>query len=200
MGEAFVNHRIAIVLAASAVWLAAVGTCAAQDYRPPQAVYSGLPPYEIATIVRSLGLDPISRPVRQGAVYVLRALDEYDREMRVVVDARSGRVTSAVPVVPAGAWHEGPGMSDARVAPYERAAPPAPASSDAVDDEGLPPLDGPGPRVIRAPRDLDRAAAVVPARTPIPRPRPDLPASAPDTAKTSGIPGNADDTPVNGLW
>src|SRR5882724_8199936 len=35
----------------------------------------GLPPYEIVAVVRSTGLEPLTRPVRNGAVYALRALD-----------------------------------------------------------------------------------------------------------------------------
>ena len=54
----------------------------------------GLPPYEVITIVRSTGLDPLGPPMRRGPNYVLRATDEDDQEVRVVVDARSGDIVS----------------------------------------------------------------------------------------------------------
>src|SRR5260370_30805635 len=42
--------------------------------------------------VRRAGFEPISRPVQRGRVYVLFALDPYDIEVRLAVDAGSGRV------------------------------------------------------------------------------------------------------------
>lgn len=58
------------------------------------AYSSGLPPYEVLTIVRSMGFEPQSRPVRRGGVYVVRAFDDQDIPVRVIVDARSGRVVN----------------------------------------------------------------------------------------------------------
>jgi hypothetical protein len=51
-----------------------------------------LPPDEVLAIVRSNGLEPRSQPQRQGAAYALRALDPAHQEVRVTVDARSGRI------------------------------------------------------------------------------------------------------------
>ena len=59
---------------------------------------AALPPHEILTILRSTGLDPLGQPVRRGPNYVLRAIDERDREVSVVVSARSGDVLSVTPV------------------------------------------------------------------------------------------------------
>src|SRR5262252_9288386 len=56
-----------------------------------------LPPYEILTIVRSVGLLPTTPPMRAGATYFLRALDRHGRVMRVVVDGRFGEVLSVEP-------------------------------------------------------------------------------------------------------
>ncbi len=84
-----------LVYAALAV-LALTGPAAAQGYEP-----GALPPYEILTMLRSTGLDPIGQPVRRGANYVLRAIDDADREVRVVVSARSGGIVSVTPVAAA---------------------------------------------------------------------------------------------------
>ena len=58
------------------------------------AYSGGLPPYEVLTIVRSMGFDPQSRPIWRGGVYVVRAFDDQDIPVRVIVDARSGRVVN----------------------------------------------------------------------------------------------------------
>src|SRR6266446_3562709 len=58
-----------------------------------------LPPYEVAAIVRSTGLEPLGRPVRQGQAYAVRAIDDAGEEVRVIVDARLGRITKLVPLM-----------------------------------------------------------------------------------------------------
>ena len=58
-----------------------------------------MPPHEILTIVRSTGMEPVSRPIRQGPAYVLRALDPAGEEVRVIVDARRGRIVKVAPVM-----------------------------------------------------------------------------------------------------
>jgi hypothetical protein len=74
----------------------------AEPMRLAQAVeYGGLPPYEIVTIVRSAGLDPIDRPVRRGPHYVLHAIGQDDREVRVIVSARRGEIIRIVPIMSA---------------------------------------------------------------------------------------------------
>jgi hypothetical protein len=83
-----------------AVGLVAAVPAKADPIRIAQAAF---PPYEIMTIVRSTGLDPLSRPVLRGSAYFLRALDGYDREVRVVVDAQRGQILSVQPVVPVSA-------------------------------------------------------------------------------------------------
>jgi hypothetical protein len=66
---------------------------------------------QITANVRAAGLQPLSRPVLRGAVYYVRAINPARAEMRVAIDARSGRVLSATrvahepPAPPAG----GPG-------------------------------------------------------------------------------------------
>lgn len=51
-----------------------------------------LAPWEIIVEVQRSGFEPISRPVQRGPVYVLFALDDSDMDVKLTVDARSGRV------------------------------------------------------------------------------------------------------------
>jgi hypothetical protein len=53
---------------------------------------------QVAVNVRASGFTPLSRPALRGAVYYLRAKSRGNVEMRVAVDARTGRVLSATPV------------------------------------------------------------------------------------------------------
>lgn len=57
-----------------------------------------LAPPQIMMEVRRAGFEPISRPVQRGAVYVLSALDGDDIDVRLTVDARSGRLLSVANV------------------------------------------------------------------------------------------------------
>ena len=66
----------------------------------PPGYDAGVPPYEVLTIVRSMGLEPLTRPVRNGPAYALRAVDPSGQEVRVVVDARRGRVLHVSPLGP----------------------------------------------------------------------------------------------------
>ncbi|HEX5079119.1 MAG TPA: hypothetical protein VFV80_08190 [Geminicoccaceae bacterium] len=67
----------------------------------PAQAQAMLPAFEIATIVRSAGFAPLSPAFRRGETYVMRATRPDGREVRLVVDARRGRILSAVPVVAA---------------------------------------------------------------------------------------------------
>ena len=104
-----------VIYAALAV-LALSAPAAAQGYGP-----GGLPPHEILTILRSTGLDPLGQPVRRGPNYVLRAIDERDREVSVVVSARSGDVLSVMPVQTASRMP--PPRGGLTWGPYERMPP-----------------------------------------------------------------------------
>ncbi len=140
--------------------------------RVAQAVVADLPPYEMLAVVRSMGLRPISQPVREGPTYVLRAVDRRGEERRVVVDARYGEVIEAVRVV------RMPGYPGARVVRL-------PGREFEEDEIDMTPPSPYPPRVIPAPRasaPAPRAAAIAPsqqpAHPPVPRPRPDLPQTA----------------------
>jgi hypothetical protein len=72
----------------------------AQPFASGPPSYTGgaryaLTPEQIAVNVRAAGLEPLSRPVLRGAVYYMRAVNRARAEMRVAIDARSGRVLSA---------------------------------------------------------------------------------------------------------
>jgi hypothetical protein len=67
-----------------------------------------LPPDGVLAIVRSKGLEPLSRPQRHGATYALSALDPADRKVQVTVDARSGRILSVSPTGGAAAPNPNP--------------------------------------------------------------------------------------------
>ncbi len=155
-----------------------------------------LPPYEIMTIIRSTGLEPLSRPVRRGSAYVLRAIDGLGEEVHVVVDAQRGQILSVQPVVPVAApygpprYVPGPRYVDPRY--VDPRYPPEPYyeyEPNARLDPGPP--DPRGPRVIYAPRaatapagktspsakaapsakspaSASKSAAVAPAKPPVP--------------------------------
>jgi len=67
----------------------------------------GLAPSEILASVRSAGFDPRSRPLQRGGVYFVFALDRHYMDVRVTVDANSGRVLSSTRL--AGVRYGGPG-------------------------------------------------------------------------------------------
>ena len=71
--------------------------------------------------LRSTGLDPIGQPVRRGPNYVLRAIDDNDREVSVVINARSGDILSVTPVQTASRMP--PPRGGVSMGPYERMPP-----------------------------------------------------------------------------
>ena len=136
-----------------------------------------LPPYEVAAIVRSTGLEPLGRPVRQGQAYAVRAVDEAGEEVRVIVDARLGRIVKVIPLM------------EPRYAmpllrpPYGR--PPRPVAM--IPDNGIEGPDFYGPGVGGSTAGRPAGAPHEPAAQtgpPLPRPRPKVastesPAAAP---------------------
>jgi len=78
---------------------------AANDPRaiqPPLKPSTGfVSPYEVMRTVRSAGFYPVSRPLREGASYVLRAIDFRGIPTRVVLDARTGVIRDATRIGPA---------------------------------------------------------------------------------------------------
>lgn len=140
----FVKHRL--IYGALAL-LALSAPAAAQGFEP-----GTLPPHEILTMLRSTGLDPLGQPVRRGPNYVLRAIDDNDREVRVVVSARSGGIVSVTPIATASRM---PPPRGGGTEPYERMPegylpPGGPGSYGPLivdeDDDALPPRGYGAPR------------------------------------------------------
>ena len=160
----------------------------------PAPVHPGyaaaLPPHEVVTIVRSARMQPLHRPMRHGATYVLRAIDPNGQEVRVTVDARLGRILQVVPVL-------GPRYA-VLPPPYGRPPGLIPMMPDELPPPGVdgspmtgPGLGGPPPAPGRGPATAAAPAPAAPAGPPLPRPRPKLaqspaanpaPAAAPQAA------------------
>lgn len=129
-----------------------------------------LPPYEVLTIVRSSGFYPVGRPLRVGAVYQIAAIDPYEMNVRLLVDARSGQILAVRDFAEPG---YGPGPAYYR--PGEaRILPPRPIGGPYYEERPTP------PRSI--PFVPGRSAAV----TPVPRARP--PAAEKVTAQAPEVP------------
>lgn len=193
---AFASGRRVVKQSILVLAVAAILGCAGIGSAPAQTLAADVvPPYEVFTIVRSMGLNPVNRPSLRGHVYVLRASNRYGEHVRVVVDARAGRVVSVNPIARGPDVYYEPVRrppadipsgrrvipADPRYLPPRAAPPPRYELDDELDEEdvgSLPPPRSP-PRVISAPRFPDvpsassaRSAVVMPAKPPLPRPRP----------------------------
>lgn len=152
-----------------------------------------LPPYEVAAIVRSTGLEPLGRPVRQGQTYAVRAVDDAGEEVRVIVDARLGRIVKVVPLME-------PRYAMPLLRPPAFGRPPRPVAM--VPDGGIegPLLNGPGAGGL-GPTAGAPHEPPAPAGPPLPRPRPKVAAteSPPAQPVTGAAPpqGAAKDTKTN---
>jgi hypothetical protein len=193
------HQKIALcasVLALSLATSASVSAQPAPPYYPgaahPGTVYPGpapaLPPHEILTSVRSTGLEPLSRPMRFGGAYSLRAADPAGREVRVIADARTGRVLRISPVLfplyaaPVPPAHVGGAGQPGRVT----AVPDGYGPNSRIAT--LPPgAEGPSPNVpaagglpaVRAPAAAPPRPVAQAGAPPLPRPRPKLAAADP---------------------
>lgn len=67
---------------------------------PPGAYgdYDAIPPFQAMRILRMSGYEPMSRPARRGPAYMIAAVSPDGQEGRVVIDARTGRITRFVPM------------------------------------------------------------------------------------------------------
>jgi hypothetical protein len=155
------GERSLAFVALTAMALAAPTVASAQDV---------LPPYEILTILRSTGLDPVGSPARRGGEYVLRAIDADGTHVRVVMDARMGEILSVTPVI-AGAPGAPPGPVVRRYEPAE--APDYIAPSPPRAHRGEPRIydDEPPPRIYRrGPAGYDDEPPAIESRPPAPVP------------------------------
>jgi hypothetical protein len=161
-----VLHSVATIVTAIAFAIPpAVSAGAAERAARAPSV---LPPHEIITIVRSAGLNPVSRPARRGTNYLLRAIDEGGQEVRVVVDGRIGEVIAVTPMAYGGreidpmrpsVYDSGPPVYEVGP-PVYRAAPPI-----IIEEEPEPPVYRRAAPVVPAPIVLpprEREVVIVP--------------------------------------
>jgi hypothetical protein len=176
--------KIGLYAGAFAFALAASAPGLAQPVPPPYpgpvppGYEAGLPPQEVNAIVRSTGLRPLGPPMRHGPAYVVRAIDPDGEEVRVIINARMGRITKVIPVtLPRYALMPPSGRPPGRIA----------VVPDGYGPDGLearPPIGPGGPPTGSVPAmnaPQDPAAETTP---PLPRPRPKVAATVPPA--TSG--------------
>jgi len=205
IGDRVLKQRVLLCASIVAFSLAALSAGLAQPGPPPYPgtvypAYPGegmiLPPYEVAAIVRSTGLEPIGRPVRQGQAYAVRAIDEAGEEVRVIVDARLGRIVKVIPLME-------PRYAMPLLRPPAFGRPPRPVAM--VPDGGIegPEFNGPGVGGLAAGRPAGAPhEPIAPAGPPLPRPRPKVastesPPATPVTGGAAAPQGAAKDTKTN---
>ncbi len=77
---------------------AAIAMSAAGSAQAQQGMAADLlPPHEVATVIASMGMRPVSRPIWRGDRYVVFAIDRHGQEVRVVLDAHNGQVLAVRP-------------------------------------------------------------------------------------------------------
>jgi hypothetical protein len=86
----------------------------------------GLPSYDVATMLRSMDLNPVAPPMRRGPNYVVRATDRYGNLLRVVIDARVGEIVRMRPVHRPRMVDYSPPPGFVSPAPYAAPYPPPP--------------------------------------------------------------------------
>ena len=134
-----------------------------------------MPPYEIARKVRRAGFDPLSPPLREGSIYVVRATDFRGILMRVVVDARSGVIRDASRIVPGpGSYGQQAAMLPYEPLPNETSGPPQMSAYGRPADYETPPVPLEDGEMMppRTPALHPVTRASVTALPPLPRPRP----------------------------
>jgi len=121
---------------------------------------------QITANVRAAGLQPLSRPVLRGAVYYVRAVNPARAEMRVAIDARSGRVLSATRVA-----HEPPAPPASEPGPapqpyvHGRGYSEAPPADLPLESRAMPPgrmPDAPATKLENAPSPGPAKPVMVP--------------------------------------
>ena len=184
-----------IAFAAALFGLATGGAAHAQpmpaypSYYP--GMFGGFPPHEIVAIVRSKGLEPLSRPMRQGGAYTLRASDQSGRVVLVTVDAWMGRIVRVAPTNRADAIPPPPypiPSAPDRAPPDGNGARPGITATTPYPDDDFEPIER-GPATAAAPAAPRVTARAVPP--PLPRPSPNVEAASVPAASAS-----ADSTPT----
>jgi hypothetical protein len=82
-----------VLLLASALLISAP-IAGAEERLPiaPDAPPRSLAAHEILSRVRSGGFDPVGQPMRRGPRYEVAAVDPYELDVRLVVDAQTGQI------------------------------------------------------------------------------------------------------------
>jgi hypothetical protein len=201
------HQKIALYAGVLALSFTASTSVTAQQPAPPPyhpgavhpgAVHPGpvpaLPPHEILASTRSIGLEPLSRPVRFGPAYSLRAADPAGWEVRVIADARTGRILKVTPVLfPRYVGHVPPppayGGQPGRITAVPDGYGPNSRIATLPPGAGGPPPDVPagGLPAVRAPAAAPAHPVAQASPPPLPRPRPKL-AAADSTAAPPGAP------------
>jgi hypothetical protein len=158
---------LALCAAAAALLAAKPGTVTAQPVYYPGSP-AVLPPHEILTIVRSVGLEPLGRPQRSGETYGMRAVNPTGQVVHVVIHARMVRILQVTPAARSA------GLIPPNPIPY-----PPPG---AMVPDGY----GPNSRIATYPPDMDDLpfterstdSAAAPSRSAKPNPAP-LPRARP---------------------
>jgi hypothetical protein len=148
---------------------AALGPASAQPLRPEVA---GLPPFEIVAILRSAGFEPLARPVRGAGVFFVRALDPNDDDVRLTVDARSGRIMAVRSMSVAASVYR-PSMHRGYPAVHGRPFDDGAGFEDATGALPIPPRAVPGGGTTFGYKST----------LPLPRPRPSQAMATPSAAK-----------------
>lgn len=152
--------------------LSAVPQVAAQAPQTLPPLPGFVPPYEISRIVRSAGFDPLAPPLREGAAYVVRAVDFRGTLMRVVVDGRSGAIRAVNRIVSASEAYGPMGMPPPLYGrPPSYGEPPpefSPPGMVPFRESAVPDLPPPAPSLA----PLPAGRPVTQAFPPLPRPRP----------------------------
>jgi hypothetical protein len=161
---------VALAVIAALGAFGAVAAVAQPIEGPPAAFSDGPPPYEIIGIVRANGFRPLGPPMRRGRVYVVHAMEPRGDDVRIVIDAFSGRIlnVAALDTPP----YAGPsyGAMDEPPPPYARGGQYHYGPPERITTGNPPEAIPPG--VARPAAPVTRSAAVTPPRTPLPRPRP----------------------------
>jgi hypothetical protein len=153
-----------------------------------------VPPEDVLSSIRSLGLDPATRPLLRGRVYALRAFDASHAEKRVLVDAGSGEVLSVRAVADSGPA-EAP--YNPRYGRYEPPRPPARVaaapSAEPILDEPLFPRAGRGAPAA-APAQRSATLTSPPPAPQVQQPVPAAGAAQDDKAPVGASPVSAGET------
>jgi hypothetical protein len=189
------NQKVALLASILAFALTASAQALAQPVPPPYpgtvppGFDGGLPPAEVNALVRSTGLRPLEVPIRRGPVYAMRAIDPDGQEVRVIVNARTGRISKVIPItVPRYALVPPSGRPPGRIAMVPDDYGPDARLGAAPGLDGPPP-NGPGAPTGPVPIGSPQRDAAAQAAPPLPRPRPKVAATVPPA--TGGTPGPA---------